>query len=223
MLQVSLTDTDVAAARTRAPMGDEPPVTEVQQLYLDMIASAKRYIYIENQYFTSNALGDALAERLAEPDGPEVIAVLRLSTQGWLEAPTMGTLRTVTLKKLRDADHHGRFHAYYPHIPGLSDGQCCDLHSKLMIVDDECLRIGSANFSNRSMGLDTECDAAIEARGDERIVAGIRKFRDTLLGEHLGGSAEEVGRAVKESGSLHRAIKALDERRALTAALRAAR
>ncbi len=54
----------------------------------------------------------------------------------------------------------GRFHAYFPHIPGLPEGQCCDLHSKLMIVDDEVLRIGSANFSNRSMGLDTECDAA---------------------------------------------------------------
>ena len=29
-----------------------------------------------------------------------------------------------------------------------------------MIIDDEYLRIGSANFSNRSMGLDTECDVA---------------------------------------------------------------
>ncbi len=109
---------------------------------------------------------------LMEDNGPEIIAVLRLSTQGWLEAPTMGTLRTVLLKKLRDADRHGRFHAYFPHIPGLPEGQCCDLHSKLMIVDDEVVRIGSANFSNRSMGLDTECDAAIEANGDDARVAG---------------------------------------------------
>src|SRR6185295_639562 len=134
---------------------------EVLDLYVDMIRAAKRSIYIENQYFTSKTLSDALAERLAEPDGPEVIAVLRLSTQGWLEAPTMGTLRTVTLKKLRAADRHGRFHAYFPHIPGLKDGECCDLHSKLLVVDDQWLRIGSANFANRSMGLDTECDAAI--------------------------------------------------------------
>ncbi len=213
-LPVALTNTDVAIARTRAPMGDEPPVCEVLQLYLDMIASARRYIYIENQYFTSNALGDALAARLAEPDGPEVIAVLRLSTQGWLEAPTMGTLRTVTLKKLRDADRHGRFHAYFPHIPGLPEGECCDLHSKVMIVDDEWLRIGSANFANRSMGLDTECDVAIEARGDERIATAIRTFRNTLLGEHLDLAVERVDQAVNDAGTLQCAIEQLagDER-----------
>ena len=214
-LPVSLTDANVAFARTRAALNDDPQICEVQALYLDMIARAKRSIYIENQYFTSNSLGEALAARLAEEDGPEIIAVLRLSTQGWLEAPTMGTLRTVLLKKLRDADKHGRFHAYYPHIPGLPEGQCCDLHSKLMIVDDEVVRIGSANFSNRSMGLDTECDAAIEARGDERIAGVIRGFRNELLAEHLGASAEQVETAIRErGGSLQGAIDALagDER-----------
>ena len=199
-LPVSLTDANVALARTRAAFDGDEQSCEVQALYLDMIAKAKRTIYIENQYFTSNALGEALAARLAEDDGPQIIAVLRLSTQGWLEAPTMGTLRTVLLKKLRDADKHGRFHAYFPHIPGLPEGECCDLHSKLMIVDDEVLRIGSANFSNRSMGLDTECDAAIEARGEERVARAIRNFRNELLGEHLGVAAERLEAAVREAG-----------------------
>lgn len=208
-LAVSVTDVDVALSRTRAALGNEVQICEVQALYLDMIAAAKKTIYIENQYFTSKALGDALAARLAEEDGPEVIAVLRLSTQGWLEAPTMGTLRTVLLKKLRDADRHGRFHAYFPHIPGLPEGQCCDLHSKLMIVDDEILRIGSANFANRSMGLDTECDAAVEACGDERIASAIRRFRNTLLGEHLDRTAEQVEAAVAEKGTVSAAIAAL--------------
>jgi len=208
-LPVSLTDVDVALSRTRAALGKDPQICEVQALYLDMIAKAKRTIYIENQYFTSKALGDALAARLAEEDGPEVIAVLRLSTQGWLEAPTMGALRSVLLKKLKEADRHGRFHAYFPHIPGLPEGQCCDLHSKLMIVDDEILRIGSANFANRSMGLDTECDAAIEARGDERIAAAIRRLRNTLLGEHLNTTPERVEAATAEAGSVSGGIHAL--------------
>ena len=209
-LPVSLASANVALARTRAAFNDDPQICEVQAMYLDMIARAKHTIYIENQYFTSNALGEALAARLAEEEGPEIIAVLRLSTQGWLEAPTMGTLRTVLLKKLRDADKHGRFHAYYPHIPGLPEGQCCDLHSKLMIVDDEVLRIGSANFSNRSMGLDTECDAIIEARGDERIARVIHGFRNELLAEHLDQPAEKVDRAIAEAGgSVQRAIDAL--------------
>jgi phosphatidylserine/phosphatidylglycerophosphate/cardiolipin synthase-like enzyme/uncharacterized membrane protein YdjX (TVP38/TMEM64 family) len=208
-LPVSLTDADVAIARTRAPMDGEEPVEEVLRLYLDMIAAAKRTIYIENQYFTSNALGEALAARLGEPDGPEVIAVLRLSTQGWLEAPTMGSLRTMMLKKLRGADKYGRFHAYYPHIPGLPEGQCCDLHSKLLIVDDEYLRIGSANFSNRSMGLDTECDVAIEARGEERIARAIHDFRSELLAEHLDAPRERVEQALSTTQNVHSAIENL--------------
>jgi len=208
-LPISVKDVDVAIARTVAPMGNEPQVNEVEALYLDMIAAAKESIYIENQYFTSNSLGEALVKRLQEPDGPEIIAVMRLSTEGWLEAPSMGTLRTVLLRKLRDADTHGRFHPFYPHIPCLPEGQCCDLHSKLMIVDDECVRIGSANFCNRSMGLDTECDVAIEARGAGRIAATIRAFRNRLLGEHLGTSPEGVDAKHRELGSLSRAIGAL--------------
>ena len=128
-----------------------------------------------------------------------------------------------TLKKLRDADKHGRFHAYYPHIPGLPEGQCCDLHSKLMIVDDECLRIGSANFSNRSMGLDTECDVAIEARGEERIARAIREFRNTLLGEHLDVPRERVAQAMNQAGSLHGRHRRAGERRAFAAQVRASR
>ncbi len=41
------------------------------------------------------------------------------------------------------------------------------VHSKVMIVDDGFLRVGSANLNNRSMGADTECDLAFEASCDE--------------------------------------------------------
>ncbi len=70
------------------------------------------------------------------------------------------------MHELREADRHGRFHVFYPDVPMLCEGTCLDLHSKVMIVDDEWLRIGSANLSNRSMGMDTECDVTLEARGD---------------------------------------------------------
>jgi len=208
-LPVSLTDVDVAVARTIAPVDDEAPVREVETLHLDMISAAQHSIYIENQYFTSQSLGEALAQSLRQPQGPQIVAVLRLSTAGWLEAPTMGTLRTVLLRKLRDADVHGRFRAYYPQIPGLPGGQQCDLHSKLLIADDEYLLIGSANFANRSMGLDTECSVAIEAKGEERVARGIHAFRTRLLAEHLGVSPEAVESAMRETGSLSGAIEAL--------------
>lgn len=208
-LKPSLTNIEVAVSRTSSAADDGRAVHEVESMYLDIIASAKRYLYIENQYFTSDTLGHALAERLVEPDGPEVIVALRLSTDGWLEAPTMGALRTRLLMKLRDADQHGRFHAYYPYIPGLPDGQCCDLHSKLIVVDDEIVHLGSANFCNRSMGLDTECDVTIEARGERRLMAPMADFINELLGEHLCKSADEVAAARRTQGSLNDAILSL--------------
>ncbi|HEY3584656.1 MAG TPA: phospholipase D-like domain-containing protein, partial [Casimicrobiaceae bacterium] len=60
------------------------------------------------------------------------------------------------------------------------------MHSKVLIMDDELVSVGSANFNNRSMGFDTECNIAIEARGEARICAAIAHLRDRLLAEHLG-------------------------------------
>lgn len=208
-LQPDLRDVDLAIARTLPATPERPEVREVEQLYLDMIGAARRSIYIENQYFTALRIGEALAARLAEPDGPEVVLVSRLMSHGWLEEHTMHLLRTRLIRHLQAADHGRRFHIYYPHIDGLKEGTCIDVHSKLMIVDDEILRIGSANLANRSMGMDSECDVAIEARGDPRIAGVIGDFRHRLLGEHLGVPSARVGRAVAACGSLHGAIEAL--------------
>ena len=199
-------DVDVALARTMPADRNEPAVTEVEALHLDLIAAARRYIYIESQYFTSTALGNALAARLAEPAGPEVVVVSRLASSGWLEAPAMSALRAVLMRKLRDADAYDRFHAWHPDTPGKP---ACDVHSKLMIVDDEWLRVGSANFANRSMGLDTECDLVLEARGDSATRTAIASVRNALLSEHLGVARTDVQNAFAVTGSLGETVASL--------------
>ena len=84
-LEPSFEGVDVGIARTMPPKGEAQAVREIERLYLDMIASARRSIYIENQYFTSPRIAAALCARLAEPDGPEIVLVLRLLSHGWLE------------------------------------------------------------------------------------------------------------------------------------------
>ncbi|MGH8728830.1 MAG: VTT domain-containing protein [Burkholderiales bacterium] len=207
-LEADLTYHRVAISRTLPQYEGRPEVREVEQLYLDMIAAAKHTIYIENQYFTSSKVGDALQRRLQEQEGPEIILVLRLASDGWLEGPTMGALRTRLIKRLREADAHGRLHCYYPDVPGLG-GACVNVHSKVMVVDDELLRIGSANLANRSMGLDSECDLTIEAQGDARVSKAIQSFRTRLLGEHLGCAPETVQAAAEQEKSLSKAIAKL--------------
>jgi len=209
-LAVHVTDVAAGVACTAPPRDDEDRgVHEVQALYLDMIEGARKYIYIENQYFTSEKIGAALAIRLAEPDGPEIVVVTRLLSHGWLEELTMTTLRTKLVRQLRAADLHGRFRCYYPDVPGLCEGTCLDIHSKVMIVDHEWLRIGSANLSNRSMGMDTECDITIEARGEKRVREAIREFRDGLLAEFLAVPAGEVAGEIERAGSIAGAVEAL--------------
>lgn len=59
----------VAIARTEPLYQGRPAVQEVKQLYLDAIADAQRFIYIENQYLTANCLADAMSEHLNNPEG----------------------------------------------------------------------------------------------------------------------------------------------------------
>jgi phosphatidylserine/phosphatidylglycerophosphate/cardiolipin synthase-like enzyme/uncharacterized membrane protein YdjX (TVP38/TMEM64 family) len=203
--------TEVVAALARTFPDTQPTgeVREVEALYLDMIAAAGEVIFLENQYFTSDRLGEALAKRLAEDNPPEIVVVTRLLSHGWLEENTMEVLRTRLVKKLRDADTKGRFEIYAPHVAGLKEGTCVDVHSKVAIIDDQWLRIGSANFSNRSMGLDTECDVAYEAGGNRAHRTAITDFRDRLIAEHLGVSAQQWHAALEAEGSYHAAIRAL--------------
>ena len=207
-LAPEVTDVALAIARTDPIYDGRSEVREVELLYRDAIRAARRYIYLENQFFTANTIVDALAERLGESDGPEVALVLALRTDGWLSQQTMDVLRSRMVHRLRQADRHGRLRIYYPDVPGL-EPQCINVHSKVMVVDDEFVRVGSANLNNRSMGIDTECDVAFEASGEERIRHGIRGFRDRLLGEHLDREPSQVAAAISQRGALIAGIESL--------------
>ncbi|HVJ10738.1 MAG TPA: VTT domain-containing protein, partial [Burkholderiales bacterium] len=138
--------------------------------------------------------------------------VVRLLSHGWLEEATMHVLRTRLIQRLQQADRHGRFRVYYPHVPKLAEGCCVDIHSKVMVVDDAIARIGSSNVASRSMAFDSECDLVIEARGDARVTEAIRGFRDQLLAEHLDTQPAAVREELERAGTLHGAIAAFSER-----------
>lgn len=201
-LAVDLADVDVAIARTLPARPGEEPVREVEQLYLDSIAAARTVIYVETQYFTATSLTEALARRLSEPDGPEVILVLPERCPGWLEQSTLGVLRRAQLAKLRQADRWGRLRAVAPFVGKEGARASVTVHAKVMILDDRLLRVGSSNLSNRSLGLDSECDIAVEARRpDDEVAKAIRSFRNRLLAEHLGLQEGDVDDLVERHGS----------------------
>jgi phospholipase D1/2 len=198
----------IGIARTEPLYKDYPEVREIETLYIDSINAARKYIYMENQYLTSSLICEVLSARLKEANCPEIVMVLPYRSSGWLETGTMDALRTRVLKKLRAADKYGRLRIYYPRTAGLED-VWINLHSKLCIIDDRLVRVGSSNLSNRSMGFDTECDLAIEADNGDETADGIRRFLARLLGEHLGVSQDQVMETIEKTGSLIGAIEGL--------------
>ncbi len=200
-------DIQVAISRTLPAYKGRQGVQEVEKLYKDSIAAAKQIIYIESQYLTSAAIAEALEKSLAEKNGPEMVIVLPRESSGWLEQSTMDSLRARVLERLFAADRRDRLRVLYP---ALEDGETSVyVHSKIMIVDDQLIVIGSANLSNRSMGFDSECNLAVEAQDDSKARTAIVCLRNRLLAEHLGIPADSANSAFFDQPSVIRAIEYL--------------
>ncbi|MBB5424102.1 phosphatidylserine/phosphatidylglycerophosphate/cardiolipin synthase-like enzyme/membrane protein DedA with SNARE-associated domain [Paraburkholderia sp. JPY158] len=215
---IDLENVDIAISLTEPAYMGRDSKQQIRTQYLDAIARARRSIYIENQYFTSAPIGAALSESLARENGPELTIVVPRNQTGWLQKVTMGVLRARLHGMLKEADKYGRYRLLSPDVPGLGES-IVNVHSKLMIVDDELLIVGSANLNNRSMVLDSECNVSIDAGADARIRRAIAKMRDTLLAEHLGCEVADFVRERDARGSVTAAIRALqrdrDEHRTL--------
>jgi phosphatidylserine/phosphatidylglycerophosphate/cardiolipin synthase-like enzyme len=209
-LNAEFTDIDISISRTVPEMADQVGVTEIEQLYVAQIAGAKHMIYAESQYFASRRIAEAIAARLDEDDCPEIVIINPMTAEGWLQPVAMDSARARLLEALRRRDRNGRLRMYHPLTAG---GQQIYVHAKILIIDDDVLRIGSSNFNNRSMRLDTECDITIDAtvgRNTDRV-ATISRVRNELIAEHLGVKAEAVTRLLRDSGSLFVVIDTLNE------------
>lgn len=198
----------VGISRTQPAFRSQPGTHECEQLFHDAIAAARRWIYIENQYFTDPGVARALAARLGERDGPEVVAVLPLACHGWLERNTIGALRQQVLAELRAADRHDRLRLLHP-MASCRAGVSTFVHSKVLVIDDRLLRVGSANLARRSMGVDSECDVAIDADGDVQGRQSVLQMLARLVAEHLGVDADDVVAGLRRTDSLLQTIAAL--------------
>ncbi|WP_321368616.1 VTT domain-containing protein [uncultured Desulfuromusa sp.] len=201
-------DQELAILRTLPAYAEDPEVREVEQFYLQAINQAGKYLYLENQYFSSQKIALALEESLLQSEGPEIVLVLPQRCPGWLEEETMGVLRKQLHHRLQDADQHHRLMVCYPERVGLEDDVII-VHSKLLITDDQIMTIGSANLSNRSMSFDSECNLSLAADGDPERANIISRLRDRLLAEHLDCNEQQVAEKLRETGSLLAVIEQL--------------
>ena len=200
-------DLPVGIMRTLAALEErDQDIREIERATVAAIASAERFIYIENQYVTSKTACEALVARMRAQPSLEAIVVTTREPGGWLEAGTMGVGRQQFMaqfaapelaKRIQFVAPLARCTDADPETEHIAPGGTLSIHvhAKVLVVDDDFLRIGSSNLNNRSMGFDTECDLAIEATNaaQRRAIASIR---NRLLAEHWGSDEKSVAEAL---------------------------
>jgi phospholipase D1/2 len=190
---VALGPGPVGISRTDC-LPDQQRIQEIEHLFCDAIAAAEALIFIETQYFSSTRICQAVIDRMRAPGRPrlEIVVVVNERAEAFKEEIAVGLRQARNLERLRAvaAETGHALGLYFSLSDGAGDSQRATyIHSKLLAVDDRFLSVGSANLTNRSMGVDTELHVSWEAPEGEprRLPArGIRRLRVSLLAEHAG-------------------------------------
>lgn len=179
----------VAVSRTRMDPRAGDDIAEVQKLLVAAIDQASSIIYVETQYFTSHIVSRALARRMEDDARPPLTIVLVLPEMADTpkEKLALGDAQNEILAGLeRIALEHGHtLFVLASETRGTDAPKPVFIHSKLTIVDDVLLSIGSANLTNRSLGVDTELNVTFVAEPDDAALRrSIANVRANLLAEH---------------------------------------
>lgn len=191
-----------AIARTTPDLGPLLETQEIKHMYRDLISRAQKFIYIENQYFSCKEIARALNRALRKNPQLQVLLVSSYDPQGLFESEAMWANR-IDFKRIvekRVSSERVRFVSSGTSFQGQKIFK--RIHSKVIIIDDQYCTIGSANITNRSMELDTECDVILEAQNatQARLIADIRH---DLIAEHIGASVAEVENIFRQRNPLH--------------------
>jgi phosphatidylserine/phosphatidylglycerophosphate/cardiolipin synthase-like enzyme len=186
---VEMPRTSIALYRQFPHRLGRAPVREIASLLSSWIAEAERLVYVETQYFTSRLITDALVARMRDRSRSklEIVVVLPERPEALKEELAVGATQVEVLGELTSVARETG-HALGLYNAATSDGSGQDvfiyIHSKMMIVDDRRMTIGSANLNNRSLSLDSEINVAWEAEADDEVASAIRALRGRLLREH---------------------------------------
>ena len=178
-------------ARTEIATASDAGVNEVARLFEASINAADRFIYIENQFTSAVDIARLLVQRMLDVPQLRVLIVTPKLHSSWFESQAMQSGRGEFIEQFVAADVMDRVRFLYPSTRDAGEAVAVMVHSKVMIVDDRFLRVGSANLNNRSMGADSECDLAFEATSEvhRKYIAGIGR---SLIGHFCGVDERDI-------------------------------
>lgn len=176
----------VLLSRTRASVGGEHPVLvrETEFLFRDLLREARRELVIENQYYWSERMNGELIAlmRARAGTGFRIFFVLPSRFGGSLAFRMMSVVQTRLVDELeRVARETGTWlEVGCPFVRAggeLHAEKSIYVHSKVIVVDDRYLAIGSSNFNNRGFRMDTEVTLTLvgDTPATRAHIAGIRR------------------------------------------------
>jgi phospholipase D1/2 len=157
------------------------PITrEVEFLFAELIRGARHDIWLEGQYFWSRHVHDHLIARIHSATERLRITIILAdlshlkflpARMAWYQAHLLANLERAANSKPGIVE----LRVFRPS----ADGHPIYVHSKLVLIDDRWLSIGSANFSGRALRMDSEIMLTLEAVHSSDF-SRIRRFRREL-------------------------------------------
>jgi len=174
----------VQVVRTMPAPWNEHGILEV---YTRAISRARRYIYIEDQYFRSTIITEALASQIRKyPD----LLVIVVTNQSYADDMLSGGWCRDGFERLRERDPDLNLYtlkAWARDDSGEDTVEEIDIHAKLLLVDDLFLTVGSCNVNDRGFEFEGEINVAVV---DPALV---KATREALFKDHLDGDPRLSG------------------------------
>jgi phosphatidylserine/phosphatidylglycerophosphate/cardiolipin synthase-like enzyme len=179
----------------------------ILEAYQRAIAAAKDYVYLETQYFTNDAIGDALVGAMKREPGLQVIVVLNIEpdvpSYPFKQRRLITRIRKAIGQKAEGPQRFGVFTRWRYEMGSPRPRMLPTyVHAKVGIVDDRWATIGSANLDGLSLDASLPSDIfrklfnyreqrAIEVNGvmidtPEHPSDVVKVVRRTIWAEHLG-------------------------------------
>jgi len=139
----------------------------IAETWFNAVAQARQYIYIEDQYFRIPMLTEAIIRRMAEVPALRLVVITKPIGE-WTDPGCAWTRRTHEDLLARFPERYAmlQLRSFDTQVTwGIDETESrfvdMDVHSKMFIVDDLFMSVGSANKNNRGIVYEAELNVAV--------------------------------------------------------------
>jgi phosphatidylserine/phosphatidylglycerophosphate/cardiolipin synthase-like enzyme len=171
----------------------------IAETWFNAIEHAEKYVYVEDQYFRMPMIHDALIARMDANPNLQLVVITKAVGTWAPECRPSYEANQLFLSRYPERFLSLQLRSFDSDTKEFAD---IDTHSKMLVVDDVFMSVGSANKNNRGMVYEAELNVAV---ADPVVASWRKRIVSNLLGGQI--AADDVKTWV---GALRAAAKAND-------------